>query len=117
MQYIYEFSALARTAVTSGSHLTGPRPAEPLGWNNVSPLMCRLFAEVGHAAVKLSRADANHIADKLLEKYQDKIELKEAPEGLPFEKMYDVKTLQPNAEHWALYEQGKSELQELGVPF
>jgi len=116
MQYIYEFSALALSVVTSGSNLTGPRPAEPLGWNNVSPLMCRLFAEVGRAATKLGRQDANRIADALWEKYKDKIELKDAPVGLPFEKMYDVKTLRPNEEHWALYEQGKSELKALGVP-
>jgi hypothetical protein len=102
--------------VTSGSNLTGPRPAEPLGWNNVSPLMCRLFAEVGHAATRLGRQDANRIADALWEKYKDKIELKDAPVGLPFEQMYDVKTLRPNAEHWALYEQGRKELKELGVP-
>ncbi len=116
MQYIYEFSALALSVVTSCSNLTGPRPAEPLGWNNVSPLMCRLFAEVGHAAAKLSRQDANRIADALWEKYKDRIELKDAPVGLPFEQMYDVKTLRPNAEHWALYEQGRKELKELGVP-
>ncbi|MFQ5610586.1 MAG: monomethylamine:corrinoid methyltransferase [Anaerolineae bacterium] len=116
MQYIYEFSALALSVVTSGSNLTGPRPAEPLGWNNVSPLMCRLFAEVGRAATKLSRQDANRIADALLDKYKDKIQLKDAPKGLPFEQMYDVNTLQPNAEHRALYEQGRSELKELGVP-
>lgn len=116
LQYIYEFSALALAVVTSGSNLTGPRPAEPLGWNNVSPLMCRLFAEVGHAASKLSRQEANRVADALHEKYKDKIELKDAPKGLPFEQMYDVKTLQPNAEHRALYEQGKAELKELGIP-
>ncbi len=116
MQYIYEFSALALSVVTSGSNLTGPRPAEPLGWNNVSPLMCRLFAEVGRAAAKLSRQDANRIADVLHEKYKDKIEFKDAPVGLPFEQMYDVNTLRPNADHWALYEQGRKELKELGVP-
>jgi hypothetical protein len=116
MQYIYEFSALALSAVTSGSNLTGPRPAEPLGWNNVSPLMCRLFAEVGHAAAKLDRQEASRIAGELLEKYKDKIELEDAPKGLPFEKMYDVNTLQPNGEHRALYEQGRDELEELGLP-
>lgn len=116
MQYIYEFSALALSVVTSGSNLTGPRPAEPLGWNNVSPLMCRLFAEVGHAAAKLSREEANRIADALHEKYKDKIELKDAPVGLPFEKMYDVRTLTPTAEHRTLYDQGWNELKELGVP-
>lgn len=116
LQYILEFSALALSVVTSGSHLTGPRPAEPLGWNNVSPLMCRLFAEVGRAAAQLSRAEANQIAGALHAKYQDKLDLKDAPVGLPFEQMYDVRTLRPNAEHWALYEQGRQELRAVGLP-
>jgi hypothetical protein len=78
--------------------------------------MCRLFAEVGHAAAKLDRQEASRIAGELLEKYKDKIELEDAPKGLPFEKMYDVNTLQPNGEHRALYEQGRDELEELGLP-
>jgi hypothetical protein len=49
-QYPYEFSALALAVVPSGSNVTGPRPAEPLGFNDVSPLMARLFAEVAQAA-------------------------------------------------------------------
>ena len=116
LQYIYEFSALALSVVTSGSNLTGPRPAEPLGWNNVSPLMCRLFAEVGRAAAKLDREEADRIVEALHEKYKDTIQLKDAPKGLSFEAMYDVNTLQPNEGHRALYMQGKTELRELGIP-
>jgi methylamine--corrinoid protein Co-methyltransferase len=115
-QYAYEFAALELSVVPSGSNVSGPRPAEPLGFNNVSPLMGRLFAEVAHAAAGLSREQAAEIVAKLYETYKDNIEFEKAPKGLPFEKMYDVKSLVPNDEHKALYAEVKENLIKLGVP-
>jgi methylamine--corrinoid protein Co-methyltransferase len=115
-QYAYEFSALALSVVPSGSNVSGPRPAEPLGYNNVSPLMARLFAEVAHAASRLSRAEAAPIVAALYEKYRDKISLDLAPKGRPFEELYDVATLTPTPEHRAQYERIKEELVGMGVP-
>lgn len=115
-QYAHEFSALALTAVTSGGNVSGPRPAEPLGFNNVSPLMARLLAEVSHAAAGMTRAKAAPIVEKLYEKYRDNLPLEKAPRGEPFEKLYDIKTLMPTPEHKALYDRLKSELDSLGVP-
>jgi methylamine--corrinoid protein Co-methyltransferase len=115
-QYPYEFSALLLSVVPSGSNATGPRPAEPLGYNNVSPLMARLFAEVAHAAARMSREQAVPIVEQLYEKYKDKITFEEAPKGLPFEELYDLKTLTPTPEHQAVYDRVKGELVRLGVP-
>ena len=115
-QYAYEFSALALAVVPSGSNLTGPRPAEPLGFNDVSPLMARLLAEVGHAAARLSRQEVTPIVEQLYAKYKDKLTFEEAPQGQPFEELYDLETLRPTAEHQALYDEVKEELGRLGVP-
>lgn len=115
-QYPYEFAALELAVVPSGSNVSGPRPAEPLGFNNVSPLMARLFAEVAHAAAGMSRAQAASIVEALYEKYKDKISLEVAPKGLPFEQLYDVNTLTPTSEHQAVYDEAKNELIRLGVP-
>ncbi len=115
-QYAHEFSALALTVVASGSNISGPRPAEPLGFNNVSPLMARLLAEVAHAAAGMTRKQAAPIVEQLHEKYKDKILLKDAPRGQPFEELYDVKTLTPTPEHQALYDKVKEELIALGLP-
>jgi methylamine--corrinoid protein Co-methyltransferase len=115
-QYAYEFSALALAVVPSGSNVSGPRPAEPLGFNNVSPLMARLFAEVAHAAAGMTRAQAVPIVETLYDKYKDKITFEEAPRGKPFEELYDVVTLTPTPEHQALYDQVKQELVHMGVP-
>lgn len=115
-QYAYEFSALALTVVPSGSNVSGPRPAEPLGFNDVSPLMGRLFAEVAHAAAGMTREQAAVIVEQLYEKYKDKITFEEAPKGQPFEELYDVDTLTPTPEHQAVYDRVKEELIRLGVP-
>ncbi len=115
-QYPYEFSALALAVVTSGSNVSGPRPAEPLGFNNVSPLMGRLFAEVAHAAAKLTRGQAAPIVEALYAKYKDTIALDKAPQGQPFEELYDLETLTPKPEHQAVYDRVKEELIRLGVP-
>jgi methylamine--corrinoid protein Co-methyltransferase len=115
-QYPYEFSALALAVVPSGSNMTGPRPAEPLGFNDVSPLMARLFAEVGRAAAQLMLDQAAPIVEELYEKYRDKLTFDQAPQGQPFEELYDLDTLTPTPEHQALYEEVKEELVRLGVP-
>ncbi|MFH1929390.1 MAG: monomethylamine:corrinoid methyltransferase [Chloroflexota bacterium] len=115
-QYPYEFAALELAVVPSGSNVSGPRPAEPLGYNNVSPLMARLFAEVAHAAAKLTRAQAAPIVEALYAKYKDKITFEEAPKGQPFEELYDVDSLTPTPAHQAVYDEVKAELIRLGVP-
>jgi hypothetical protein len=114
-QYAHEFTALALTAVTGGSNVSGPRPAEPLGFNNVSPLMGRLFAEVAHAAAGLSRGRAAEIVGRLYGKYKDSIDLEKAPKGEAFETLYDTSTLRPTAEHRKLYDGLKEELAGLGL--
>jgi methylamine--corrinoid protein Co-methyltransferase len=115
-QYAREFSALALSAVTSGSNVTGPRPAEPLGFNNVSPLMARLFAEVSHAASGLKRETAAQIVTRLYETYKDALDLEKAPKGQAFEELYDLQTLSPTPEHQGLYNKLKEELSALGLP-
>lgn len=115
-QYAFEFSALVLDTVTSGSNVTGPRPAQPLGYNNVSPLMARLFAEVAHAAAKMTRAEAVPIVEKLYEKYKERIPFEKAPGKEPFEKLYDTRTLVPLPEHQSVYDEVKNELIGMGVP-
>jgi methylamine--corrinoid protein Co-methyltransferase len=115
-QYAHEFSALALASVASGSNVSGPRPAEPLGFNNVSPLMGRLFAEVAHAAARLTRGQAAEVVARLYELYKDRIELDKAPKGEAFERLYDLESLTPTPEHRRLYDGLKVQLAGLGVP-
>jgi hypothetical protein len=78
--------------------------------------MGRLFAEVAHAAAGMTREAATPIVEALYGKYKENIDLEKAPKGQPFEELYDLKTLEPTAEHRAVYDQVKEELIGLGVP-
>lgn len=116
VQYPLEFSALAIASVVSGSNLSGPRPAEPLGNNDNSPLMCRLFAEVGQATTRINREQANRIVLALYEEYKDHLDLATSPRGKTFNDLYDMNRLEPTEEHWQTYQDAKNKLQELGLP-
>jgi methylamine--corrinoid protein Co-methyltransferase len=116
VQYPLEFSALAISSVVSGSNLSGPRPAEPLGNNDNSPLMCRLFAEVGQATTRINREQANRIVLSLYEEYKDHLDLATSPRGKTFNDLYDMDRLEPTEEHWQTYQDAKNKLQELGLP-
>lgn len=115
-QYGYECAALVLAAVTGGANVSGPRPAQPLGYNNVSPLMARLMAEVAHATSMMSRSDATPVVEEIYIKYKDKMTFSQAPKGLSFEEMYDLNTLTPTPEHQQTYNTVKEELIRLGIP-
>jgi len=115
LQFALEFSALAITSVISGSNISGPRPAEPLGSAQNSPMMCRLFAEVGRATTRIDRAKANEIVLALYQEYKDHLDLATSPRGKTFNELYDLNTLEPSEEHWNTYQEAKRKLCELGL--
>ena len=53
---------------------------------------------------------------KIYDKYKDRLTFEQAPQGQPFEELYDLDTLTPTAAHQALYDEVKEELIRLGVP-
>ena len=114
-QYAYEFATLELTVVPSGSHIAGPRPADLKFDNHNSPLMARLFGEIGHATAKLKLEETNDMILTLLEKYKDRMDFESAPIGKPFEELYDVNTLKPTKEHYEMYLKVKKELIDLGL--
>jgi len=116
-QMFYEAAALAVSAAVGGSNLSGPRSAKPIYENHVSPLDARFFAEVGRAATRIKREDANDIVKELLKRYEDKIRFEKAPVGKPFEECYNVQTLTPKEEYVELYSEAKKEMENLGVSF
>ena len=103
-------------AMTSGSSVSGQRPAATLGCKNVSPLMACLFAEIAHGATKLTRTQVAPIVEALYAKYEDKITFEEAPKGQPFEELYDGDSLTPTSAYQAVYDEVKSKLVRPGVP-
>jgi methylamine---corrinoid protein Co-methyltransferase len=116
-QNMFEGAAIALAAVVSGSNISGgPRPARTFAEKNqVSPIATRLFAEVGHAATKITRGTANDILKELVKKYFDKMAFDKAPKGKPFQETYNVETLRPRKETLDLYAEAKEELRTVGI--
>ncbi|MEM3449473.1 MAG: monomethylamine:corrinoid methyltransferase [Nitrososphaerota archaeon] len=116
LQFPLEFSALAIASVVSGSNISGPRPAEPLGFNQNSPLMCRLFAEIGRASTFITREKANEIVIKLYNMYRENLDLRSSSKGQSFNELYDLDKLEPKEEHYQTYLEAKNILLDLGLP-
>ena len=111
---LYETAALSILATVSGSSgLLGPRSAAGAIPGHISPLEARFMAETAHAAAGMSRTEANRIVCGLYEKYRD--DLDKRPIGSSFEDVYDLRTLQPNSEWEAVYEDVSAELTVMGL--
>jgi methylamine--corrinoid protein Co-methyltransferase len=110
-----EIAAGVSVLAASGSSLTtGPRSAGGRLNDFVTPLECRFVAEVSHAASGMELSKVNEVVKALLPKYEDSI--KEPDLGVPFQKAYNMDTLEPTPEWEAAYRKVKAECIELGIP-
>jgi len=110
-----EIAAGVAVLAASGSSLTtGPRSAGGKLTDFVTPLECRFVAEVSHAASGMELSKVNEVVKALLPKYEDSI--KEPDLGVPFQKAYNMDTLEPTPEWEATYRKVKAECIELGIP-
>ena len=111
---LYEVAAMAIMAAASGTcGLIGPRSNAGVNPAHVSGLESRFMAEVAHAAAGISRKEANQLVSRMVEKYAPVIDKR--PIGKPFQEVYDVKTLKPQDDWLAVYENVKEELLDLGL--
>lgn len=116
-QYLYESAAGHIVSTVMGAHSTEGTRKYVVGDvpNFGTPLESRWMGEVCKAAVGLNRIQAQKIVTYLLDKYENN--LKNAPEGDTFERLYDQQTLKPIPEYMKIYNEVKSELQNLGLKF
>lgn len=99
----------------SGSSLTtGPRSAGGRLNDFVTPLECRFVAEVSHAASGMDLEKVSEVVKALLPKYESSI--REPDLGVPFQKAYNMDTLEPTPEWEAAYRTVKAECIDLGIP-
>ena len=115
-ELLYEVAANSIVVTVSGGHLEGLGAANgrvPHG----SGLECRLMGEVGKAVarMKMTRAEANEIVLKLLEKYEHVFGMEDGNAGKCFDEAYDMETIEPLPEWQQMYEEVKAELKELGL--
>jgi methylamine--corrinoid protein Co-methyltransferase len=113
---LYECVAAATIAAVCGaSRVMGPRSATGVHLNHCSGLESRLMGEVAHAASGMSREQAEGIVQKAVAEYEPVLSGK--PFGRPFQELYDVKTLRPNAEWLGIYDKVKEEVAGWGLNF
>ena len=115
-ELLYEVAANAIVVTVSGGHLEGLGSAngnEPNG----TGLEVRLMGEVGKAVARqgMTRAQANEIVVKLLDKYEHIFSMEDGNKGSRFDVSYNMETIEPVPEWQQMYEEVKAELIEMGV--
>ncbi len=117
-ELLYETAANAIVVTVCGGHLEGLGAANG-NYPNGTGLEVRLMGEVGKAVArqKMTRAQANEIVLKLLEKYEHVFKMEDKNMGKRFDESYDMETIEPVPEWLTMYEEVKAELAEMGVQF
>jgi hypothetical protein len=114
--FFYEAAAHLLCAVTSGApSVQTPHPAKAVKVDGITPMEAKFGVEMGLAASKLNRGQANELVLRLLEKYETRIET--APGGSTYQECYDVTSGKPIEAYVRLYDEIKEELAGMGIPF
>lgn len=115
-ELLYEVAANSIVVTVCGGHLEGIGAANGNAPHGTG-LEIRLMAEVGKAVAKqkMTRAQANEIALKLLEKYEHVFQKEGGNMGVPFNQAYDMETITPLPEWEKMYEEVKAELIGMGL--
>jgi len=114
--YFYEAAAYLLTAVTSGApSVQTPHPAKAIKIDGITPMEAKFGVEMAIAASKLNREQANELVIQLLGKYQSQIETSST--GSTYQECYNVTTGKPGDEYIQLFNEIKTELYGIGVPF
>ena len=100
-------------AASGAAFSTGPRSAGGKLDDYLSPLECRVCAEVSHAASGLSLEKMNEIAKALLPKFEDSI--KDPYIGKIVHDVYDLEKFEPKPEWQKIYDDIKEEVAGLGI--
>ncbi|MEN8244371.1 MAG: monomethylamine:corrinoid methyltransferase [Thermodesulfobacteriota bacterium] len=113
--YMYEAAAYILSVVASG----GPsfetcHPAKGVLVDGFTPMDVKWNVEMGKAASRLTRPQANEIVKQLLEKYESR--LGEPPRGNTYLECYDTTTGKPSDDYVRLYDEVEEELTGMGVP-
>ncbi len=113
--FFYESAAYLLCAVASGAPaVQTPHPVKAVKVDGITPMEANFGVEMGVAASRLTRQQANELAHRLLEKYESQIET--APAGSAYQECYDVTSGKPGQEYVRLYDEVKEELIGMGIP-
>ena len=113
-QYHYEMACYMLAIVTSGGNVFSGHPAMAVQADSLVPDDHRFHAEMGLAAAKLTRAEAEPICQKLYPLFGDK--LKDPDKGMTFQEVYDLKTKKiVNSAYQKAMDDVRAELAAMGL--
>jgi methylamine--corrinoid protein Co-methyltransferase len=114
--YFYEAAATMLSLVVSGyAGVQTVHPGKAIIEDGVTPLEACFCVETAHAATGMQADRANELVNKLLDNYEKEIE--QAPAGKRYQECFDIETGEPSDDYQKLYDETKSELANLGIPF
>lgn len=115
-ELLYETAANAIVNAVTANHLEGCGAADGK-YPNCSGLEARWMAEVALAShrMKMSLQEANNWVLKIIPLYEDVFSRPQGNPGVPFDQVYDLKTVQPKPDWQNLYESVKEEFRKEGL--
>jgi|MDTC01.3.fsa_nt_gb methylamine--corrinoid protein Co-methyltransferase len=110
---LWEVAAGSLASTVSGLNQGGVGCTGGSETDTYTGLEARFNAQVSHAALGLTRDEANEYVLRLLERYEHT--LKQPDRGKPFPELYDVDTVEPNELWLGMYHEVSEEIQKMGL--
>ncbi len=112
--YHYEMAAYMLSVVPAGGNIFSGHPAKSVEPDSLLPWDHQFHAELGLASAKYSRKDADPLAQKFYEKYEQLI--KTPTPGFKYDQVYDLKTRKiTNKEYLKIQQDIRMEFKEMGL--
>ncbi len=112
---LLEAAAGGIAASVSGMNLMGCGSCGGKLVDHSTGLEARMLKEAGAAAAGMRRSDANGILNKILPRYEERLDISKAPKGKTFQELYDLASARPKKEWQGMYEKVVGELSDLGL--
>ena len=110
---LWEVAAGSVATTVAGLHQGGVGCTGGTDTDVYTGLEARFNAQVCHATLGMSRADANGLTLEFLNRYEDK--MADPDRGRPFDQLYDVDLLEPTEEWLDIYGRVRDEIAGLGL--
>jgi len=107
-------AAYMLSVVPAGGNIFSGHPAKSVEPNSLLPKDHQFHAEIGLAAAKFSRREADPMAQKCFQKYEKLI--KDPTPGFRYEQVYDLKTKKIiQADYLKIQDEVRAEFKEMGL--
>ncbi|UCG06695.1 MAG: monomethylamine:corrinoid methyltransferase, partial [Desulfobacterales bacterium] len=114
--FFYVAATTILSQVPSGyAGIQTPHPAKAVVDDAVTPMEAKFTVELTRAITGMQAHQANELANRLLEKYED--DIANAPQGKKYQECYNLKTQKPSEEYIQLYDEVVEEMIQMGLSF